>query len=432
MKKTMITLAMAVLMPWGMAWGFHGGGMSAGGMGGGADRGGGGGNAGGNSGGNSAGNSNSWSGHSTTNDSHFHSNSGGFSKGVRSQGRSSTNFRSNGNNFRYNGRNNGTTRANNGFHHFNSSANSQAYARYGSSNRAFHSNAIPQSLKRMGVTSVPKPLSDRALLPNSFRHSAPRLPTKGPSGGHFSSSLASPRQMSGSAVRNHMSAIMGNKGFMAKVAAGTPALANHYYWHNYNGIPYATYWPGYGGCWYGWNCGAGFFWTQYYGGNWWWYDPWWGNWCWWSAGNWWWENPATTTVYVYENGNYTPANNANDGNSGYSQPSDDQASSQPSDSQDYSDQRVVGDDQTAASALAEGANTLVYKSKDGSCKVKLSAEGDAFLYDESGSPSFLDSNVATVKFSKPTEGPLRILLILKDGSFEIFNADGTPANQTKT
>lgn len=416
MKKMMITLLMAALMPYGMAWAFHDGG------GGGGDRGGGGGwSGGGNSGGNGGGGNDN-----SVDNSKVHSDSA-----VGGQGRSSSSIRSG---RAYNGRIQYYGRSN-GVHHFqrfNSSSGSQAYARYGSANWGFRSNAIPQNLRQMGVTRVPNALSDKAMLPNSFRHSVPALPSKGPSGQTFSASIASPKVMSSPQIQSHMAAIVGDKAFMAKVAAGTPTLSNHYYWHSYNGVPYVSYWPGYGGYWYGWGFGGAFYWTQFYAGNWWWYDPWWGNWCWWWGGNWWWEDPATTTVYIYQNGNYTAANNNNDGNVDYSQPSNGQASVQPPNVEDYSDQKVVGDDETAASALAEGANTLVYHSKDGSCTVKLSPEGDAFLYDETGSPNFLDSNVATVKFSKPGEGPMKILLILKDGSFEIFNADGTPANGTKT
>ena len=441
MKKTMITLAIAALMPWGMAWGFHEGG----GIGGGGNRGGGGGPA--NAGGGGK-DSSTWDDHSKPkDDGGARTDSAPSSGKTWSQGRSSG--RSNGNPFRSSGRSNayinhgrrsgssygynGYNHSGNGLHHFNSYSHSQAFAPNGLANRGFHSNAISPSLRRMGVTRIPQPLSNRAMLPNSFRHSPPRLPGKGPAGRPLTTSAISPRQMSGTMVQSHMAAVIGDKNFMAKVAATTPLSARgNYIWHSWNRVPYVSYWPGYGGCWYGWNIGGGFFWTQFYWGNWWYYDPWWGHWCWWSNGNWWWENPTTTTVYIYENGNYTAANGNNDANGGYSQPSDDQASSQPSDNRDYSDQTVVSDDQPAGSDGAEGGNTLVYKSRDGSRTVKITSEGDAFLYDQAGSPNFLDSNVASVKFSKPGDGPLRILLILKDGSFEIFKADGTPADGTKT
>lgn len=231
-----------------------------------------------------------------------------------------------------------------------------------------------------------------------------------------------------------MATIAGNHHFMAQVAATTPgALRNHYYWHNWNGYNYCNYWDGYGNCWYGWNCGAGFFWTQYYGGNWWWYDPWWGNWCWWDNGNWWWENPATTTVYVYNNGNYTQADSSNDGD-------DDSAASNSDDygGPVYGDnspqgQPSVDNGSREANQAGSNGNALVdFLSQDGSVKVTVSAEGDAFLYrmkndKPSGKPVYLDSNVEEVKFSNSGTKNEKILLIFKDGSFTTLNADGSKA-----
>lgn len=233
-----------------------------------------------------------------------------------------------------------------------------------------------------------------------------------------------------------MAAIAGSRTFMAKVAATTPTpgMRNHYYWHNWNGYNYCNYYDGYGNCWYGWNCGAGFFWSRYYCGNWWWYDPWWGNWCWWWGDHWWWENPTTTTVYVYNNGNYAPANTDN---------SNDAANTNDYGGPVYGDNtpqgQTPGDNGNAGvnSPSARNENVPVdFLSRDGKVKVTVSAQGDAFLYNlknpKASKPVYLDSNVDEVKFSNSGSGSEKILLIFKDGSFSTFNSDGTPAEGAKT
>ena len=234
-----------------------------------------------------------------------------------------------------------------------------------------------------------------------------------------------------------MAAIAGNRTFMAKVAATTPTLAmrNHYYWHTWNGYNYCTYYDPYGCSWYGWNCGAGFFWSQYYCGNWWWYDPWWGRWCWWDDGGWWWQDPATTTVYVYNNGSYAPtdSNTAANNNSTTYNPDDYGGPVYGDDGQ-----KADGNESIEPNKASEDQDATVdFLSQDGSVKVTVSAQGDAFLYKmrgskPSGKPVFLDSNVEEVKFSNSGGKNEKILLIYKDGSFTTYNADGTPEEGTRT
>jgi hypothetical protein len=74
-----------------------------------------------------------------------------------------------------------------------------------------------------------------------------------------------------------------------------------------------------------------------------------------------------------------------------------------------------------------------FKSRDGSRTVKLFGE-DAFLYDTDqdgtdNKPVYLASGVKEVKFSKSSAWkPMQIMLILNDGSFEMFDSDGNPYN----
>ena len=236
-----------------------------------------------------------------------------------------------------------------------------------------------------------------------------------------------------------MAAIAGNHNFMAKVAATTPTagMRNHYYWHTWNNYSYVTYYAPYGGAWYGWYCGAGFFWTQYYCGNWWWYDPWWGRWCWWDGG-WWWQDPATTTVYIYEDGRYAStdsnANVTTDNSTNYDP--NDYGGSVYGDDNPSGNNGDLSSDQTVSNSDTTD-QPVDFLSQDGKIKVTISTEGDAFLYPMKnskvwGKPVFLDSNVDQVKFSGPGNGSDEILLIFKDGTFKTFDSDGTPVGGTST
>ncbi len=428
MKKTIMVVVILALIPYGLVWA-HNEGLSGGG--GGGNAGGGGGYSGGGGGGGNAGGGGGSTGSNTSNDTVYHGQH-------YSNGRAY--YRSSGRTYNYNRgyRGNGSYQGSGTFHHFNFSTNS----RYNGSN-TYHSNVVPQNLQRMGVTSIPRPLSSSAMLSHNLSHSAPGLPSQGPAGRSFSSSVVSPRGMNSPAIRTQMAAIAGNRNFMAKVAATTPIAGrtNQYLWHSWNGYNYCNYYDRFGNCWWGWNCGGGFFWSQYYAGNWWWYDPWYGNWDYWYGNNWWWQNPETTNVYVYNNGQYTPAQG--DGNAGGSAGNGNGSSAYNQDDYggpvygDNQEQKLTNNIEPNGSAANASNEPIDFVSQDGKVKVAVSATGDAFLYDlnnskASGKPVYLDTNVQEVKFSSTGTGPTKILLIFKDGTFETFNSDGTPAGSVKT
>lgn len=98
----------------------------------------------------------------------------------------------------------------------------------------------------------------------------------------------------------------------------------------------------------------------------------------------------------------------------------------------YHDGDYVPSSSTSVEAPAQAAE-VDFKSRDGSRTVKVFGE-DAFLYDtdpdeNNAKPVYLASNVKEVKFSKPGMGKsIQIMLVLNDGSFEMFDSDGNPYN----
>jgi hypothetical protein len=254
------------------------------------------------------------------------------------------------------------------------------------------------------------------------------LPSKGPHGSSFRGTLVTPRAMSSGAVRNNM-AVVNNAGFRSRISNynAHENVVGRYYWHNYNGNNFCHYYDQWGCNWYGWYCGAGFYWSCWWDNNWWWYDPLNYQWCYWNNG-WYYQDPGSTQVYVYNNGQYVPAES-----------NEDQTQAAGDDSQnDYSDdsQNAVESNQseTATAAPVSPLSSLkTYFSKDQTRKVQVvGASRDAFLYDTSGTPAFktkyLASDVVDVRFSKVAKGkPLQIMLGLADGSFELYDADGNSA-----
>jgi hypothetical protein len=85
-----------------------------------------------------------------------------------------------------------------------------------------------------------------------------------------------------------------------------------------------------------------------------------------------------------------------------------------------------------AVTMPEDGNTHSFKSPDNTRTVKLVADTqDAFLYDTANPPAFnpvyLASGVQDVQFSDTKNGrPLEIFLKLNDGSFDMFDSNGTP------
>lgn len=418
MKKTWMILAMVLVLP-AVAFAFRG--AESSGSYGGGDRGGSGWN-GGNSGGNEGGrDSGSWSDNRTNDNTATESTNTRtiVSNGTRTSSIVTNSTRGYSNNLHTNGlfgRNpyyrtnrgdvynstrggNGFNQSSQGIHHFKTAAELQR-----------------GTLNRSSFSQAPKALTGKPMLPSKFQRSAPGLPTNGPVG--RSAALVSPGKMNMTSVKSRMASIAGSKAFLGRAAIlnKTEIGKNQYYWHTWNGNNYCHYYDRYGCNWYGWYCGNWFFWTQFYGGNWWWYDPWFDHYCYWWDGGWWWQDPMTTTVYAYNDGDYDPAGSNSEGNSGnYNAPS-------PA-PQDLSQNTVKGED-----------DSVDFVSKDGGLKVKVTSKGDAFLSgrEVSTKPIYLDSDVADVKFSKSDNGTSRILLIYKDGSFKIFNSDGTPPDGSNT
>jgi hypothetical protein len=405
-----------------------GGGWSGGGdSGGGGDRGGGG-NGGDNSAGSNAG-SGDFSDHSSNNNNHAYSNS------ARSNGGS---LRSGGNAYYRNGRNGsagyGQVRH---YNHSFGSHGSNGYNVHSNSTGLHHFNSSTGGFSghHSYASGSPTALGRSSLLPHSLQHSSVKLPTEGPSGKAFSASVVSPNRMNSSMVRNQMSSIAHNSAFTARMASfnHSDTLGNHYYWHSWGGGNYCHYRDGWGCNWYGWGWGGSFFWTQYYGDNWWWYDPWNARWCYWWGDSWYWQDPSNTTVYVYDNGSYAPGDEAdvNAGGNSYNQAPSGNGEGSPS-----------GENQSGNMAESTNSNDnpnvpndmVEFPSQDKTRTVKIVGEsGDAFLYDtakNSFKPLFLESDVKNVQFSKNSKGALKIKLILSDGSYEIFDAQGKQLKET--
>jgi len=270
-----------------------------------------------------------------------------------------------------------------------------------------HSNQVSPRLRSMGITHVPQPITNRNnILTADARHSTFTQPRVGPNGSALHASVIAPRGANAAIVQSHMTTFTHNTAFTAQVNLynNQETVANHYYWHTWNGTNYCHYYDPWGYHWYGWYWGGNCFWTRWYGNNWWWYDPVAFRWCYWHEGGWWWQDPAQVNiVYVYNNGQYVPANSTD----------------------------------TAAQAANPGMNPSTeasYSSKDGSRMVKI-VGGDAFLYDTvpgetDNKPVYLGSNVKEAKFSSAQEGkPLQVLLVFDDGSFQMFDSDGNPFGQ---
>jgi hypothetical protein len=144
-----------------------------------------------------------------------------------------------------------------------------------------------------------------------------------------------------------------------------------------------------------------------------------------------------TVVYVYNNGQYVPANSGDttittttvtnpspSGSTAYTEAENPPAPETAVNSN-------AGISQPAAANPINPATTASFPCKDGTRTVKI-ISGDAFLYDtvagETGNkPVFLASGVKQVKYSNPGNGkPLQIMLVMTDRSFELFDSDGNP------
>jgi hypothetical protein len=259
---------------------------------------------------------------------------------------------------------------------------------------------VSPAMQRIGVKRIPSQLPQHnQILRADAEHSRFTPPSMGPKGQTLNAKFLVPQKNNALLIQAHMKTFGMNKTFLNQVNIynSQENLVNHYYWHDWNGTSYCHYYDPWGYHWYGWYWHGSCFWSRWYSGYWWWYDPDYSRWCYWNDGNWWWNDPYhVNVVYVYHDGDY------------------------------------VSSSSTSVEAPAQAAE-VDFKSRDGSRTVKVFGE-DAFLYDtdpdgDSAKPVYLASNVKEVKFSKPGMGKtMQIMLVLNDGSFEMFDSDGNPYN----
>jgi hypothetical protein len=275
--------------------------------------------------------------------------------------------------------------------------------------------AVSSQFRGLGVRSYPRPYARTQLLVVPRERSSIAFPARGFGGAAIHANVFARTSFSTNPViRTHMALITGG-GFRAQIGIynANERIVGQYYWHTGNGFNYCHYYDRWGYHWYGWYLGNAYFWTRWYSNNWWWYDPAYYRWCYWHDGGWWWQDPDTTTVYVYNNGNYMPADGGVNANVNVN----------------------VGSGQGAPSAQTpvqtQGDSNTFY-SNDGNREVKLVGT-DAFLYDVSGQnlfkPVYLGTNVTSVKFSNTSNGkPLQVMLLFSDGSFGLFDSQGNSIN----
>jgi hypothetical protein len=403
MKRLILFLLILSLYPVSTVFsegrGGGGGGFSGGGStGGGESRGG---------GGESGGGSNFSSDNNVHDSSSYSGERGSYSGNVRSNNLGARNLGSSywgsQRQFSLGGRQNNFNRGTGySFSRQNSSMNSGRLNVGGNPGRYVASSVVPSRLSSLGVRTMPHSVLNTQMPDVTSR--SPRLayPTTGANGAALRASAVTPRSNS-SFVQSHMSTFAGSRVFMGQVHGfnRTENGAGHFYWHNWNGSNYCHYCD-FNGCnWYGCYAGGFCFWSCYYGDNWWWYDGGYGRWCYWDNDNWWWQNPYDVNqTYMYDNGDYVSADNS-------------QAS-------------------TPTGVTTNNLSQGVYDSKDGTRQVKVTGDKqDAFLFDKSNPPAFqpvyLSSGVKEVHFSNPTNGqPPRIMVVLADGSFALFDDSGQP------
>jgi hypothetical protein len=198
--------------------------------------------------------------------------------------------------------------------------------------------------------------------------------------------------------------IVGNAAWQEKINGlnESEQVQNRYYWHNEKGFNYCHYIDSSGYHWYGWYLGDKYMWTRNFNNRWWFYDGDFDRWCFWNDGFWWWQDPYHIgDLYCYNNANYIPVNSAED---------------------------------NVAVVVPDEGNMQVFTSPDNARIVKVvPGTQDAFMYDGTNptafNPIYLASGVKEVKFSDTNNGrPLEIILVLNDGSYDMFDSRGTPYN----
>jgi hypothetical protein len=259
---------------------------------------------------------------------------------------------------------------------------------------------VRKRLQKLGVTNLPNYITDRIRIldTNKLQSSVP-APRLGPDKKPLTASLIPEYRYSDPIVKDQL-AILHNRAFAVKAdkANKVEKLKNHFYWHKEKGFTYCHYIDPQGFHWYGWYMKDNCFWTCYFGGHWWFFDTDHSRWCFYENG-WWWQDPYHVgDLYYFNNGEYIPCDSAKD----------------------------------AVVMTVQTNNQKVVTSPDGSRTVKIIGDGrDAFLYDNSATPSFsplyLASKVTAVKFSNTDNGqPLRIMVTMDNGASDLYDSEGTP------
>jgi hypothetical protein len=223
-------------------------------------------------------------------------------------------------------------------------------------------------------------------------------------------------------------------------------VTNHNYFHNEGGQRYWHRLDNGGLNWYGFYLGPQFFWFPFFSGYWWWYDENLTRWVYWWNGYWWWMGP-NGVPYLYVSDNYVPYDQY--------QPQTSDASSQESAPQPPSAPPTTHPSLAAASSSeppsappmaqssvaissSPASKGVSAKSPDGKRLVQIvGADGGAFLFDESKTPrvfmKYLGGNAETVRFVGGTSGQiLSIIVNFKDGTFNMFDAEGNPPVHSST
>jgi hypothetical protein len=190
---------------------------------------------------------------------------------------------------------------------------------------------------------------------------------------------------------------------------------NHIYWHTEGGGKYAHWYDG-KVHWYGFYNGPRFYWTRYEDNRWWWYDQTATRWLYWHDGYWWWNDPANAAqMYVVVNDSYYP----------YAEVAAD-PSLAPG---------AAPDDSSSAMSVVDAAGKGVHgnfakRSPDGTREIQVYGDRrEAFLYDLTGGGdprfiAYLATGVKHVTFSEASGSDMQIMLLMLDGSYDVFDADG--------
>ncbi|MHB2025511.1 MAG: hypothetical protein ACYCPQ_02555 [Elusimicrobiota bacterium] len=214
--------------------------------------------------------------------------------------------------------------------------------------------------------------------------------------------------------------IMDNDGYLNRVRDWDDRDGDRdgYDWHRFG-----SYWACHhydaddGIHWWGWYVEDSYFWTPFYSGFWWWYDPYWHRWLFLNNGGWWYQD--SDVLYIYNDGSYFLYNNSNGGTVAVP----DQTPPEDNPPQGWSE---------------PGQDNKTYYSADGTRMVAIAgAEDRAFLYDTTTPPAFkpvwLGDGIQDVRFQNDDSGRLsQILVLTANNSFQVYDRDGNPADQSSS